>query len=85
MRKILGGKENACPLCGGMVFFLEIDYGVVSQCKDCGCLALALSWLKIKFTRDYQGNYVFERTEKFNYAWAKLNHLRKELEEWEEK
>lgn len=48
-------------------------------------LALALSWLKIKFTRDYQGNYVFERTEKFNYAWVKLNHLRKELEEWEEK
>lgn len=38
MKKILGGKENACPLCGGMVFFLEIDYGVVSQCKDCGCL-----------------------------------------------
>ena len=38
MRKILGGKENACPLCGGMVFFLEIDYGVVSQRKDCGCL-----------------------------------------------
>ena len=38
-----------------------------------------------KKRRDYQGNYVFERTEKFNYAWAKLNHLRKELEEWEEK
>jgi hypothetical protein len=48
-------------------------------------LALALSWLKFKFIRDYQGNYIFNRTEKFNYAWAKLNHLRKELEEWEEK
>lgn len=47
-------------------------------------LALALSWLKFNFIRNYQGDYVFERTDKFNYAWTKLNHLRKELEEWEE-
>ena len=38
MRKILGGKEKTCPLCGGMMFFLEINYIVVSQCKECGCL-----------------------------------------------
>lgn len=38
MRKILGGKENTCPICGGMMLFLEIDYRVVSQCKQCGCL-----------------------------------------------
>ena len=38
MRKILGGKEKTCPLCGDMMFFLEINYIVVSQCKECGCL-----------------------------------------------
>lgn len=47
-------------------------------------LAFGLSWLKFPYSRDYQGNYIFEKSKKFQYAWNKINALRKELEEWEE-
>lgn len=48
-------------------------------------LAFGLSWLKFEYSRDYQGNYIFEKSKKFEYAWDKINALRKELQEWEEK
>lgn len=39
MRKILGGKSNACPHCRGTVVYLQVaKYRVLSQCKECGCL-----------------------------------------------
>ena len=36
--KIIGGKDNICPLCGGMMFYLQIGNEIVSQCPSCGCL-----------------------------------------------
>ena len=37
MRKILGGKEKACTMCGSTVVFLKVKgLGTVSQCKECG-------------------------------------------------
>lgn len=37
MKKILGGKENSCPACGGTVVYLQVKrLGIVSQCSDCG-------------------------------------------------
>ena len=37
MRKILGGKEKACTMCGSTVVFLKVKgLGTVSQCKKCG-------------------------------------------------
>lgn len=37
MRKILGGKEKACTMCGSTVVFLKVKgIGTVSQCKECG-------------------------------------------------
>ncbi len=37
MKRILGGKECCCPMCGGTVVYLQVKrLGVVSQCRDCG-------------------------------------------------
>ncbi|CZR99310.1 hypothetical protein CDFC105_72916 [Clostridioides difficile] len=36
--KIIGGRENECPVCGGSVFKLKTTIGIVWQCKDCGCM-----------------------------------------------
>lgn len=39
MKKILGGKEGVCPMCGNMMVYLKIKYiGAASQCLKCGCL-----------------------------------------------
>ena len=36
MKRILGGKENSCPVCGGTVVYLQVKrLGIVSQCKEC--------------------------------------------------
>ena len=41
MRKILGGKEKACTMCGSTVVFLKVQgLGTVSQCKECGSTEL---------------------------------------------
>lgn len=41
MRKILGGKEKACTMCGSTVVFLKVKgLGTVSQCKECGSVEL---------------------------------------------
>lgn len=46
MRKILGGKDNTCPVCGSAMLYVEIkDIGIVSQCKNCN------STVKGKLTR----------------------------------
>lgn len=37
MKRILGGKEKSCPMCGGTVVYLQVKrLGIVSQCRDCG-------------------------------------------------
>ena len=39
MKRILGGKENSCPMCGGIVVYLQVKrLGIVSQCRDCGSM-----------------------------------------------
>ena len=39
MKKVLGGKEGACPHCRGTMIYLQVaKYKVFSQCKDCGCM-----------------------------------------------
>ena len=39
MKKILGGRENACICCGGTMVYLQVKrLGVVSQCRECGCM-----------------------------------------------
>lgn len=41
MRKVLGGKEKACTMCGSTVVFLKVKgLGTVSQCKECGSAEL---------------------------------------------
>ena len=65
MKKILGGKEKTCPLCGGMMFFLEINCRVVSQCKECGCLTKGKMEEEVKIyemqvcNENGEGNKVF--------------------------
>lgn len=35
-KKILGGKSNSCPMCGGTVVYIYVKrIGVVSQCTTC--------------------------------------------------
>ncbi|MBT2146332.1 hypothetical protein KK449_07565 [Clostridioides difficile] len=36
--KIIGGRENECPICNGNIFKIETLIGIVWQCKDCGCM-----------------------------------------------
>ncbi|MBY2477578.1 hypothetical protein [Clostridioides sp. ZZV14-6387] len=36
--KIIGGRENECPVCGGSIFKLKTNIGIVWQCKDCSCM-----------------------------------------------
>ena len=39
MKKILGGKENSCHMCGGTVVYLQVKrLGIVSQCRECGSM-----------------------------------------------
>lgn len=39
MRKILGGKDKTCCICGGMTLYIKNGkVGVHSQCKNCGAL-----------------------------------------------
>lgn len=39
MKKILGGREKGCDYCRGTVVHLQVkNFGVVTQCKDCGAL-----------------------------------------------
>lgn len=38
-KKIIGGKEKACPFCGNHVVYIKLDKNkVISQCKKCGCM-----------------------------------------------
>ncbi|HBG1412009.1 TPA: hypothetical protein KRQ50_003403 [Clostridioides difficile] len=36
--KIIGGRENECPIRNGNIFKIETLIGIVWQCKDCGCM-----------------------------------------------
>ncbi len=36
--KIIGGRENECPVCSGSIFKFKTNIGIVWQCKDCGCM-----------------------------------------------
>lgn len=39
MKKILGGKNGACPHCGNTMVYVNIPrIGTTSQCLACGCL-----------------------------------------------
>ena len=39
-------------------------------------LADALVWLGFKYTKDDEGNFIFERNRRFNMAWRDLHYLR---------
>lgn len=40
MKKILGGKENSCKICGGKVLYLKVKHlGIVSNCLNCGAVS----------------------------------------------
>lgn len=84
-------KQINCSKIDGICMFLEPDEKKCRQLNEKGpiiqskSLAFGLSWLKFEYSRDYQGNYIFEKSKKFEYAWDKINALRKELQEWEEK
>lgn len=39
MKKILGERKKGCDHCRGTVVHLQVEnWGVVTQCKDCGSL-----------------------------------------------
>ena len=60
MRKILGGKEKACTMCGSTVVFLKVKgLGTVSQCKECGSTQLGRLKDEIQiYEFDKEGNPV---------------------------
>lgn len=34
--KIIGAKEGACEMCGGIIYTFKNSLGIMCQCKQCG-------------------------------------------------
>lgn len=62
MRKVLGGKERACSMCGSTVIFLKVKgLGTVSQCKECGTLEKGRVKDEVKiYTYDEKGELIID-------------------------
>lgn len=38
-KKILGGKDKTCSMCGSMMIYIKVKgIGTISQCKACGSI-----------------------------------------------
>lgn len=57
-RKILSAKSGACEDCGGTIYEIETDLGVLKQCSSCKATFKEQRYKVIKFSNKF--NYEIE-------------------------
>lgn len=51
--KILAAKSGACEDCGGTIFEIKTDLGILKQCTSCGATFKEPRYKKIKFSNKF--------------------------------